>query len=115
MSTVEYEDVYDDVLNKIEKNDVGDVYSEIMTKEKVTLDTLKRLKKKKDEKEELNKSMTNSTVHTVVYRVFITILDIFNDLISMQPLNMVFKVERRIYIGIFLIFISVCFIILYKV
>lgn len=115
MSTIEYENIYDDAINKIDKNDVDDVYTEIMTKEKITLDILKRLKEKKNETEIVNNNVMNSTVNNVIYKTFKTMLDIYNDILSGKSFKNIFKLERRIYIGIFLIFFSVCFIILYKV
>ena len=115
MSTIEYEDIYDDAINKIEKGDVDDVYSEIMTKEKITLDVLKRLRLKHSDDEDINKTLMNSTVNNVIHKTFKTMLDIYRDMLLTKPLYLVFSIERRIYVGIFLIFLSVCFIILYKV
>lgn len=115
MSTIEYEDVYDDAINKIEKGEVDDVYSEIMTREKITLDILKRIKEKKNDENDENKIMLESPVNVVIYRTFKTLLDVYKDILSVKPLTHIFSEERRIYIGVFLIFFSVCFIILYKV
>lgn len=114
MSTIEYEDIYDDAINKIEKGDVDDVYSEIMTREKITLDALKRLRAQKED-DDTNKGVLDTKVSVVIHRTFKTILNVYKDILIGRPLSVIFKSERRIYIGFFLIFLSVCFIILYKV
>lgn len=116
MSTLEYEDIYDDMLNNMSKNNDGvdNLYNDIINQELVITDTLKRLSKVERQQNEENRTMLNSTVQNVVFRTFDTVRAVFLDLVDNRPFGEVFRPDRRIYVGIFVIFLSVCFIILYK-
>ena len=86
-----------------------------MTREKITLDILKRIKQNQDDQTHEKKEMLESSINIIIYRTFKTLLDVYQDILLMKPLKDIFSEERRMYIGIFLILLSVCFIILYKV
>jgi hypothetical protein len=110
--SVEYEDIYNTTMDKnIFNND--DEYNKLMEKETVVLDTVNRVVNQK-ELEKTSKSMLDSPVNIVVYRVFTVVKNVFKELYNRKPLEEVFRDDRRLYIGLFIVFCSVCFIILYK-
>lgn len=115
MSTLEYEDIYHDNINNIQKSEYEDLYTEIMTGEKIKEDTLNRLERLNSKINETNKTLLNSTIENIVYRTFRVVTEVIEDLTKRKSLNKVFLPERRLYLGLFLTFLSVCFIILYKV
>ena len=111
-TNVEYEDIYNTTMDKnIFNND--DEYNKLMAKEDVVLDIVNRVVNQK-EKANSQKSMLDSPVNVVVYRVFTVIKNVIKELYNKKPLDQVFRNDRRLYIGIFIVFCSVCFIILYK-
>lgn len=112
-NSVEYSDVYAKTLRNIEEGDVDDVYKDIISKERIHMDMLNRIIQQKEDAK-LDKPMLELPVHNVVYRVFQTVLDMIEDVRSKRPLSEVFRPERRLYFGMFLVFSSVCFILLYK-
>lgn len=115
MSTLEYEDIYHDNINTIQKSEYDDLYTEIMTQEKIREDTLNRLERLNRQVNETNRTLLNSTIDNVVYRTFKVVTSVVMDMMNRESLNKVFSPERRLYLGLFITFLSVCFIILYKV
>lgn len=109
-ASAEYEDIYLATLNSV--ND-DDAYHTLMNKEEIVLETVNRMMNKK-EMEKNAKGVMYTPVNIVVYRVFTIIKNIFQELSEGQSINFVFRAERRLYIGLFLVFCSLCFIILYK-
>jgi hypothetical protein len=111
MANVEYDKIYNLTKESIYDND--DVYDKLMHKEFSALETVNRVVKKKYE-EDANKGMLYTPVNIVVYRVFDVLKTVAKELYNRKPLKQVFIRERNLYLGVFLIFFSVCFIILYK-
>lgn len=112
MTSVEYDDIYNTTIEKtIYNND--DKYNELMNKESVVLDTVNRVVNQV-ETEKNTKNMIDTPVNIVVYRVFQTMIAVFKEMSERKPLREIFREDRRIYIGMFIVFCSVCFIILYK-
>ena len=112
MTSLEYDDIYNMTLENTIYGD-DDEYNKLMTKEKVVLDTINRVVNQK-EKEKINKTLLDSSVQFVVYKTFLTVKNVLSELYNRKPINQVFNEKRLLYIGIFIIFISVCFIVLYK-
>lgn len=112
MTSVVYEDIYNTTMDSnIFNND--DEYNKLMEKEAVVLETVNRVVNQK-EYEKSHKGMLDSPVNVVVYRVFTVMKNVFKELYNRKPIDQVFRDDRRLYIGLFIVFCSVCFIILYK-
>tara|TARA_Y100000389_G_C16994828_1_gene286677 strand:- start:135 stop:479 length:345 start_codon:yes stop_codon:yes gene_type:complete len=112
MTSVEYDDIYNLTMEKnIYNND--DEYNKLINKETVVLDTLNRIVDQKEE-EKRKKGMVDAPINIVVYKVFKTIEMICRELYKRKPIHLIFNKERQLYIGMFVVFCSVCFIILYK-
>lgn len=111
--SVEYSDVYDSTLRDIQEGNVDDVYKDIISKERIHMDMLNRIIQQKEDAK-LDKPMVELPVQNVVYRVFRTLLDVVEDIRARKTVSEVFRSERRLYLGMFLVFSSVCFIVLYK-
>lgn len=112
MTTVDYDDIYNMTLeDNIYGND--DDYDKLMSKEKVVLDTLNRIVNQKEE-QKANNAMLDSSVRFVVYKIFVIMKNVISELYKRKPIDQIFNPKRRLYIGIFVVFVSVCFIILYK-
>lgn len=111
-ASVEYEDIYNLTMNTNIYND-DDEYNKLMSKETVVLDTLNRVVNQKEE-EIRQKGLVDTPVNIVVYKVFHTIQTVMKELYKRKPLHLVFNKDRELYIGVFVVFVCVCFIILYK-
>jgi hypothetical protein len=112
MTSVEYDDIYNTTMEKtIYNND--DEYNKLMKKEAVVLDTVNRVVNQV-ENEKTNRSMVDTSVSIVVYRVFQIMTAVFKELSMRKPIKEVLTEDRRLYIGMFIVFCSVCFIVLYK-
>nr|QOI90430.1 hypothetical protein HWQ62_00294 [Pyramimonas orientalis virus] len=112
MTSVEYEEIYNSTTSDVLYGN-DDEYTKLMEKEQIVLDTVNRVVNQK-ELEQSQKNMLDAPVNVVVYRVFVVMKNVFKELYNMKPLDQVFKEDRRLYIGLFIVFCSVCFIILYK-
>ena len=110
--SLEYEDIYNTTMDKNIFDD-DDEYNKLMEKETVVLDTVNRVVNQK-ELEKTSKSMLDSPVNVVVYRVFTVVKNVFHELYKKKAITEVFRSDRQLYIGMFIVFCSVCFIILYK-
>jgi len=112
MTTLEYDDIYNMTIDEnIYNND--DEYDKLMSKEKVVLDTINRVVNQKYEEKNEN-TMLDSSIRYVVYKVFIIVKNVMSELYNRKPIDQVFTSKRSLYIGIFFVFVSVCFIILNK-
>lgn len=112
MTSLEYEDIYNLTMEEnIYNND--DEYDKLMSKEKIVLDTINRVANQKEE-EKNNQTMLDSSVKFVVYKIFIILKNVMSELYNRKPIDQVFTSKRRLYIGIFFVFVSVCFIVLNK-
>ncbi len=112
MTSVEYEDIYNLTMDdNIHNND--DEYNKLINKESVVLDTLNRIVDQKEE-EKSKKSMLEAPINIVVYKVFKTVEMVCKEMYKRKPIHLIFNKERQLYIGMFIVFCSVCFIILYK-
>ena len=112
MTSVEYEDIYNLTMdNNIYNND--DEYNKLINKESVVLDTLNRIVDQKED-EKRKKGMVDAPINIVVYKVFKTIEMICREMYKRKPIHLIFNKERQLYIGMFIVFCSVCLIILYK-
>lgn len=112
-TSVEYDDIYKSAMqNTIYNND--DEYTALMNKEQVVLDTVNRVVNQVETAKQNQKSMVDTPVNVVVYRVFNTITTVFKEIYERKPLGQVLREERRLYVGLFVVFCSVCFIVLYK-
>lgn len=112
MTSVEYDDIYDILMKDIVYNN-DDEYLQLMNKEKVVLETVNKVINQKEE-EKLHKSMLDTSVKMVVYRTFKVINVMIEEIYKRKPLHEVFRSDRRLYIGLFIIFCCVCFMFLYK-
>ena len=112
MTSVEYEDIYNLTMDNNIYND-DDEYNKLLNKESVVLDTLNRIVDQKEE-DKSNKGMLEAPINIVVYKVFKTVEMVSKDLYKRKPIHLIFNKERQLYIGMFVVFCSVCFIILYK-
>ena len=112
MTSLEYDDIYNMTIEEnIYNND--DDYDKLMNKERVVLDTINRVVNQKYE-EKNNNTMLDSSIRYVVYKIFIIVKNVMSELYNRKPIDQVFTSKRSLYIGIFLVFISVCFIVLNK-
>ena len=110
---VEYTEVYDDTLRAIEAGDVEDVYKDIISKENIHADVLNRVIAQKDAERD-SKPMVDTSVARVLQRVVDTLVAVGEDLRAVKPMNEVFAPERRLYIGIALLLLSLVLVVLYK-
>lgn len=122
MSSIEYDQVYDNTLRMIGGKSVQDVFEAPLTKEKVDQDLLDRAFKSKT-KHEVQKDgsttddftpMLNAPVSVVLFRVIDVVRRTSEDLYAGKNVQDVFSDDRRLYQGLFFVFTSLCFIILYK-
>lgn len=111
MTSLEYDDIYNMTIEENIYND--DDYDKLMNKEKVVLDTINRVVNQKYE-EKNNNTMLDSSIRYVVYKIFIIVKNVMSELYNRKPIDQVFTSKRSLYIGIFLVFVSVCFIVLNK-
>lgn len=121
MSSIEYDQVYDNTLRSIGGKNANDVFDDPITKEKVDDDLLDRaIKRDPHQYANENKDdsafvpMVKAPVNEVVYRVMNTLITTSNDLYAGKDIRLVLDDDRRLYQGLFLVFTSLCFIILYK-
>lgn len=122
MSSIEYDQVYDNTLRSIGGKNANDVFDDPITKEKVDDDLLKRAIKRdphhsskiENENESTFVPMVKAPVNEVVYRVMNTLITTSNDLYAGKDIRLVLDDDRRLYQGLFLVFTSLCFIVLYK-
>ena len=110
MATTEYDKLYQDAVKATEAENVYDL---IMSREKNVLESVNRVVNQK-EKEHTKKSFRDTSVENVVYRVFVTLNNVITDMFSKKPMTLVFKKERRLYIGLFLVVVSILLIILFS-
>lgn len=125
MSSIEYDQVYDNTLRMIGGKSVQDVFEDPLTKEKVDQDLLDRAFKSKTQ-HEVQKDishgsttddftpMINAPVSVVLLRVLDVVRRTSEDLYAGKNVQEVFSDDRRLYQGLFVVFTSLCFIILYK-
>ena len=110
---VEYTEVYDATLRAIEAGDVEDVYKDIISKEKIHTDMLNRIIAQKDA-ERLDTPMVDTSVSRVMLRVVDTMVAVGEDLRAVKPIREVFAPERRLYLGIAMVLLSLVLVVLYK-
>lgn len=121
MSSIEYDQVYDNTLRMIGGKSVQDVFEAPLTKEKVDQDLLDRAFKSKHDVHKEHEydtdsftPMLNAPVSVVLFRVLDVVRRTSEDLYAGKNVQDVFSDERRLYQGLFFVFTSLCFIILYK-
>lgn len=107
---IEYSE-YKSMLSLIESENQDNTYEELMKKEKNTLDTVNKVIKYYQDNDIMNKTFSNMTFYEIVIRTSEVWTDIFNDIITWKSakknaLEVFYKEDRMIYIGIFLIFVS---------
>lgn len=110
---IEYERILN--LNTIDNlEDNSDLYSELMNKETKVIEMVNRVVNQK-QKESEESYFKYSSINTIVFRVFKVFFGITNDLMNLKNLDVVFRRERLLYLGILIVFVSLCFIVLYKI
>ena len=115
MSSIEYDQVYDNTLRSIGGKNAGDVFDDPITKEIVDDDLLDRAIERdphhvsKIENENTFVPMVKAPVNEVVYRVVTTLMTTSNDLYAGKDIRLVLDDDRRLYQGLFLVFTSLCF------
>jgi hypothetical protein len=108
MATTEYDKIYYDATKPTEAENVYDL---LLNREKDTLQTVNRVVNQ-IEYEKTTKPFRKSAIDNIVYKVFTTINSVISDLSSGKPISRVFRHERRLYIGLFCISVSILLIIL---
>lgn len=123
MSSIEYDQVYDNTLRSIGGKNANDVFDDPMTKKMVDDDLLNRamkrddlhqLRESRDTNDDTFVPMVQAPVNEVVYRMIETLVSTSNDLYAGKDVRLVFDDDRRLYQGLILIVVSLCFIVLYK-
>jgi hypothetical protein len=109
---VEFENVYNQTIDTIHNND--DLYTNLMIKEDKVIDMVNRVIDQK-QKETEESSFQDASLKIIVYRVFTVMFGIMNDIMALKPVSVIFRRTRILYIGIFIAFVSLCFILLYKI
>jgi hypothetical protein len=109
-SKIEYGE-YKSLLDIIESENQDNTYEELMKKEKYTLDTVNKVVKYYQDHDIKNKTFANMSFYEIIIRTSEVWTDIFNDIINWKStkknaLEVVQKEDRLLYIGIFLIFVS---------
>lgn len=108
----DYEALYTRTIDTIENND--DIFSNLLKKEDKVIDMVNRVVDQKNKA--MNKaSIQDATMSVVILRVFKVIFGIMKDLQEGKRLSVIFRRDRLLYLGIFLFFVSLSFIILYKI
>lgn len=107
---IEYSE-YKSLLNLIESENQDNTYEELMKKEKNTLDTVNKVIKYYQDNDIMKKNFSNMTFYEIVLRTSEVWTDIFNDIVTWKStkknaMEVFYKEDRMIYIGIFLIFVS---------
>lgn len=102
---------YKSMLNMIESDNQDNTYEELMKKEKNTLDTVNKVIKYYQDNDIMKKSFSNMTFYEIVIRTSEVWTDIFNDIVTWKStkknaMDVFYKEDRLVYIGIFLIFVS---------
>jgi hypothetical protein len=109
---IEFEKVYNQTIDTIHNND--DLYTNLMMKEDKVIDMVNRVIDQK-QKETAEANFQDASIKTIVYRVFTVIFGVMNDIMALKPVSVIFRRSRILYIGIFTVFVSLCFILLYKI
>ena len=110
MASTEYDKIYHDAVKSTEAENVYDL---IMRREANVLNTVNKVVNQKEEDKE-KKQFLESPINKIVYRTFLVITNMATELNNGVQLNKVFKKERRLYFGLFMIALSIFFIILYS-
>jgi|TARA_Y100000389_G_scaffold200323_1_gene240487 hypothetical protein len=110
MASTEYDKIYHDAVKPTEAENVYDL---IMRREANVLETVNKVVNQVEE-EKHKKPFIESSINTIVYRVFVVITNMATELRNGVEFSKVLKKERRIYFGIFMIVLSLFFIILYS-
>ena len=110
MASTEYDKIYHDAVKTTEAENVYDL---IMHREKNVLETVNKVVNQIDEDKQ-NKPFLESSINRIVYRIFVVITNMATELNNGVNFNKVFKNERRLYYGLFMIGLSLFFIILYS-
>jgi hydrogenase-4 membrane subunit HyfE len=110
MASTEYDKIYHDAVKSTEAENVYDL---IMRREANVLNTVNKVVNQKEEDKE-KKQFLESPINKIVYRTFLVITNMATELNNGVQLNKVFKKERRLYLGLFMIALSIFFIILYS-
>lgn len=102
---------YKSLLEIVNNENQDNTYEELMKKEKTTLDTVNKVIKYYQDNDIKNKSFANMSFYEVVIRTSEVWTDIFNDIVTWKStraniLDLIYKDDRMIYIGIFFIFVS---------
>lgn len=110
MASTEYDKIYHDAVKSTEAENVYDL---IMRREANVLDTVNKVVNQIEEDKE-KKQFLESPINKVVYRTFLVITNMVTELTNGVKIDKVFKKERRLYLGLFMIALSIFFIILYS-
>jgi hypothetical protein len=108
----EYERVFTDTIDTIYNND--DIYSNLLKKEDKVIEMVNRVVNQK-EREKETAVIKDASISVIVHRVFTVVFGIIHDISSLKPISVIFRRERLLYLGLFIVAVSLCFIILYKI
>jgi len=103
---------YNDMLQLLKSDDMSrkDVYSELMEKEENVLNTISRISSQERIKTIYENTFGQLTIRDVFARFAFTWQNIFNELIVermfSQALDVLFMGDRKIYVGIMIVIIS---------
>ena len=108
----EYEKVFTDTIDTIDNNE--DIYSNLLNKEEKVIEMVNRVVNQK-EREKETAVFQDASVNIIVHRVFTIVFGIMHDIFAQKPISVIFRRERLLYLGLFIVVVSLCFIILYKI
>jgi hypothetical protein len=102
---------YSKLIDLLQKTDDREIYEELMKKEENVLDTVNRVVNYSNEKEVKSKEFMNMSLDQIIHKFFWNIKLIFSELLSAKTIQdaskVVLKEDRRIYIGLLLVIISI--------
>jgi hypothetical protein len=102
---------YSKLVDLLKKSDNREIYEELMKKEENVLDTINRVVNYSNEKEVKSKEFLNMSLDEIIHKFFWNIKLIFGELLSVKTVQdfskIVYKDDRRIYIGLLLVIISI--------
>ena len=102
---------YSKLVDLLNKSDDREIYEELMKKEDRVLDTINRVVNVSNEKEIKGKEFLNMSLNDIVHKFFWNITLIFSELISSKTIQdvkkVLFKDDRKIYIGLLLVLITI--------
>lgn len=109
MKPIEYSE-YKEVLDVLKRDDVESSYQDLMQHETKTLDTVNNVIKYYRDAELADSQLVNQSLHSIFMRFFDVWNQVLEDMIKVKTpndvINVLFKSDRIIFIGLALILIA---------